>query len=367
MILPGSEQVINQGTSLVVRFLGPRNVLSTSWLNGGYRTDLVAVFNHQISPAACEACHSGGDIREYLKQVAGELGLDPSAVTGLVTRAEMKNTSVVSETYRDLAVTAIVTAGVDKNGGRAGDPASYYENGNAFEPVGGTINTILIIGADLPEHSMSRALMTAAEAKAAALQQLMARSIYSSGIATGSGTDMIAIVTDPGSPLHLSDAGKHAKLGELIGRTVIRATTAALEMETGLSAASQRDTMVRLLRFGITEEMLWDAVIDRRSPARAGPEDRERFLNAVKRWTKDPDLVARVAVALHTVDEVEWGLIPRDAACRMIGRIFPATGSVHSAPPADNDPLQDLVAAFSWHIYQESCRTSSVPDTQSPS
>lgn len=350
--IPTDAQIEHHGNSVIVRFPGPRNVLSTSWLNGGCRTDLVAVFNHQISLAACEACHNGGKIRSYLEGVATDLGFDPAGVTGLVTRAEMKNTAVVSETFRDLTVTAMVTAGIDKNGGRAGDPASYYENGETFEPVGGTINTILIIGADLPEYAMSRALITATEAKAAALQQLMARSIYSSGIATGSGTDMIAVVADPGSPLHLSDAGKHAKLGEMIGRSVMRATIAALEMETGLSRSSQHDALVRLSRFGVTAEQLWDAVLDTRLPSDAGREEKVQFVSYVKTRAVDPDLLVPIAAAIHIIDESEWGLIPRTAACRMIARLY-SEHECHKSASPDENPLQVLVREFAGFLYRE--------------
>jgi len=324
---PSGEAATRAAGAVTIRFPGPRNILSTSWMNGGYREDLGVVFNHQIPLAACEACHSGASVKGYLKGVARDLGLDPETATGLITRAEMKNTAVVSASFRDLNVTAIVTAGIDKNGGRAGDPASYFETGDTFEPVGGTINTILIIGADLPGHALVRAMMTATEAKAAALQQLMARSIYSSGIATGSGTDMIAIVADPASPLHLTDAGKHAKLGELIGRTVIAATTAALEWETGLSPESQADVLVRLSRFGVGEEDLYR--IAKELPG-ACP-DRGKFLEHLRGWSRDPGVVARVAAALHAVDEAGWGLVPHQVAEREVGGILslsePFTGS----------------------------------------
>lgn len=338
-VLPGNERVENHGATLVVRFKGPRKILSTSWLNGGYRADLHAVFNHQIPVEACESCHNGGSVRGYLEGVARDLGFGVGAVTGLVTRAEMRNTVIITEQFRDLAVTAIVTAGIDKNGGRAGDPASYYEDGDSFEPVGGTINTILVIGADLPEYAMARAIITASEAKAVALQQLMARSQYSCGIATGSGTDMIAIVSDPKSRLHLTDAGKHAKLGELIGRTVIRATTEALEMETGLSAESQRDVLVRLSRFRVTEEDLWTASSP--SPgSQMGAEDRNRFLRTLRSRATDPVFLARVTAALHIVDEETWGLISRRDTCRAI-RSLSGSGNVpeYAGNCSDEDPL----------------------------
>lgn len=322
MKTPGNEQVEYRETSLIVRFPGPRNVFSTSWLNGGYREDLTAIFNHQIPLAACDACHVNGGVKKYLEGVAVSLSLDLATTSGLITRAEMKNAAIVFESFRDIAVCAIVTAGIDKNGGRAGDPASYYENGDCFEPVGGTINTILLIRAALPEHAMVRALMTATEAKTAALQQLLARSLYSTGIATGSGTDMIAIVADPGSKIQLSDAGTHSKLGELIGKTVIQATLAALEKETGLSPASQCDVLVRLLRYRVTEEVLWNVVKEMSGQDPSDPIVKEQFFQQLRAWAKEPIAVACVAAVLHIVDEAGWGLIPSREAKKSIDCIL---------------------------------------------
>jgi len=328
--LHGGETATRTSDAVTLRFPGPRNVLSTSWMNGGYRKDLVAIFNHQITFAACETCHAGdGSVQQYLEGVARSLGLDLKTATGLITRAEMRNTAIVAESFRDLTVTAIVTAGIEKNGGRAGDPASYFENGDSCEPVGGTINTILLIDADLPEYALTRAVMTATEAKTVALQQLMARSIYSTGIATGSGTDMIVIVADPGSPRHLSNAGKHSTLGELIGRTVIAATTAALEMETGLSPASQADVLVRLSRFGLGEEDLYRIAAELPGAC----PNRGAFLEHLRGWSRDLGAVVRVAAALHVVDEAAWGLIQEQEAKQEVwgilspGEPFPGSES----------------------------------------
>lgn len=328
--LANGETIERSDDAVAIRFPGRRNVLSTSWMNGGYREDLEAVFNHQISLEACEVCHAGdGSVQQYLDDVARNLGLDPETATGLITRAEMKNTIIVTESFRELTVTAIVTAGIEKNGGRAGDPASYYENGDSCEPVGGTINTILLINADLPEYAITRAVMTATEAKAAALQQLMARSIYSTGIATGSGTDMIVIIADPGSSRHLSNAGKHSKLGELIGLTVMHATAAALERETGLSPISQRDVLVRLSRFGVGEEDLYRIAAELPDACL----DRGAFLECLRVWSRDPGVVTRVVAALHIVDEAAWGLVPQHEAEQEIlrilcpGELFTGSGS----------------------------------------
>lgn len=353
MMMPGMEQVEELEDALIIRFPGRRNVISTSWLNGGYREDLTSVFNHQIPLDACNACHSGGSIEEYLRAFARDRGLDARTTTGLITRAEIKNTAVVRESYRDVSVCAIVTAGIDKNGGRAGDPASYHENGDSFEPVGGTINTVLVIGADLPPYAMARAVMTATEAKAAALQQLMARSIYSTGIATGSGTDMIAVIANPEARLHLSDAGKHSTLGELIGKTVIAATVAALGKETGLSPGSQRDALVRLQRYHVTEKELWNAAVEAEGLDPTDIKRQKRYTEYLKRWAKRPASVALVAAALHLVDEAGWGLIPPHEASRAIARIL-GRGNTGIAALRGKPPCQSLVFMLASLVYQQS-------------
>ncbi len=337
---PAGERIDCTGDTLIIRFPSLRNVLCTSWLNGGYREDLTSVFNHQIPPEACKACHSGGSVRIYLEEIGSRLGLDPMTTSGLITRVEMKNTAVVTESFREVSVCAIVTAGIDKNGVRAGDPASYYENGTTFEPIGGTINIILLINANLPEYAMARAMVTATEAKAAALQLLMARSCYSTGIATGSGTDMIAIVSDPSSPLRLSDAGTHSSLGELIGKSVIRGTQSALERETGLSPDSQRDALVRLERYRVTNEIIWAAA---GVSGMQDPLQQDMFIRCLKAWAKDSETVARVAAALHVVDETEWVLIPQQDAVPAVMQIMQDGSPFGERPSAESGtPLQCL-------------------------
>ena len=164
---------------MVVKLPEGRRTLTTSWLNGGYSEELEAVFNHMIPHRSHGAGDlEGGSVPEYLRIVASRLGLEPNKASGMLTTAKMENAVVVSDSFRGLEVTAIITGGVEINGGRAGDPSSYYQEDERFEPVGGTINIILLIGADLPAYSMARSLMTATEAKSAALQQLMAPSRY---------------------------------------------------------------------------------------------------------------------------------------------------------------------------------------------
>ena len=353
--LTGGETVYRDGTSIVAVLPPGRAVLSTSWMNGGYQDNLGMVFNHQLTGDSCRPDDlEGGSINAYLRLTASRLGFDPDRSTGMLTGADMQNAAVATHTFRDLAVTAVVTGGIEVNGGRAGDPASFFEENGDFGELGGTINTMLFISASLPPEAMTRVVMTAAEAKAAILQELMAPSRYSTGVATGSGTDMITVVSDHTNPLVVTNAGKHAKLGELIGRCVREATREALFRQTGLGPESQQNMLVRLERFGITEEDVLQA-----ADAIPGKYDREEFLAHLHTMAQDPFIVAVTASILHIADEVAWGLLPGEAGKRavrsMIMGFSAARGMGMSVEPdgicTGNHTLPtDWVRCVSWCI-----------------
>lgn len=324
--------------ALLVRLSGSRRVLSTAALNGGVQDGLTSVFNQD--------CKENGrkdtpllapTYEEHLRLVAAGLGLDPASSCGLTTAADMNNVALAAETYRDLTVTAAVTGGIDANGGRAGDPASWHETNGVSIPAGGTINILLFISARLTEGAISRALVTCTEAKTAALQELLAPSIYSSGIATGSGTDGTVIVSDLESPLLLTYAGKHSKLGELIGKTVIKAVKEALFRQTGLGYAQQFDVFSRIGRYGITRERVLSE-----SPG-ADPA----LLEALSR---QGGLVVATSLYVHLLDQLSWGLLTARDAVPAANRLLSDMGfdvrvtAEHADAPS---AMGELLAAFS--------------------
>ncbi|KGK97804.1 hypothetical protein LI82_08505 [Methanococcoides methylutens] len=344
-----------QDNSLVVKLPEGRRTLTTSWLNGGYSEELEVVFNHMIPHRSHGASDlEGGSVPEYLRIVAGRLGLEPNKASGMLTTAKMENAVVVSDSFRGLEVTAIITGGVEINGGRAGDPSSYYQEDERFEPVGGTINIILLIGADLPAYSMARSLMTATEAKSAALQQLMAPSRYSSGIATGTGTDMITVVADTTSKLKLTDSGKHSKLGELIGKCVLEAVTKAVGIQSDIKPITQRDMLVRLDRFGIDEARYWKV-----ASTLEGENKKPGFIEQLRKISRNPALVAATVSVLHIIDEISWGLIPENAgrkAAFAIMRELPKVLDMDLEVPADellneyDSILDNWIVVTSWIV-----------------
>lgn len=293
--------------SIVVLLQGRRKVLSTSILNGGYRENLTSVFNHDCNPEPGMACTLRADnYVEYMKLIAKKLGIDPENASGMGTAASMDNIAIVEKKYKNLTVTALVTGGIEENGGRVGDPATYFEpidKGTMLKP--GTINIILVIDSDMPAAAMTRALVTCTEAKAAALQELMAGSNYSNGLATGSGTDQTMIIANGDSKIYLESAGKHAKLGELIGCTVKEAVKEALKKETGLSPEQQHRVLRRLKRFGLTEETLWQYYQEKQTSKLV----KAQFLNCLDKIDQDSTLLVYVSLYVHLLDQLIWELL----------------------------------------------------------
>ncbi|MDR0583747.1 MAG: adenosylcobinamide amidohydrolase [Treponema sp.] len=325
--LSGGDEVYRYKKSLVLLFHGKRNTLCTGPHNGGYRENLTAVFNNDCTVGAGMAAElRAPTYAEHIALLASELGLDSGSAAGISTAAQMENVSIVTETRGDASVTALVTGGVEVNGGRAGDPAPWDEisEREAGHEVHGTINILLHIGVNLTEGALARALVTCTEAKTAALQELLAPSRYSSGLATGSGTDGTIIIANAESKWTLNNAGKHSKLGELIGRSVKAAVKEALYLQTGLAPRKQHDVLKRVDRYGITEDSLWDRCLTRRGEK--SPLNRAEFADRSSRLLRGGSLVAYVSLYVHLLDQLSWGLLSAAETAGAAKELLPLAG-----------------------------------------
>ena len=304
--LATGEEIKRYNKSLVVCFTGVRKVLSNAPVNGGIRYDLTAVFNN--------CCTSGDYYEAELKAptyaehnmiLSRELGLDPDKTAGMITAAEMENASIKTVSYKDIVVTAIVTGSLETNGGRAGDPASWDELACDDVVQFGTVNIMLFINVNLTDGALVRSLITCTEAKTAALQELIVPSRYSSGIATGSGTDSAIIVCNTDSDIMLADAGNHVKLGECIGRAVNAAVKEALLFQSGLCPESQHDIFQRTSRYWITPDTLWEALCENEPIC----VSKAQFDENIDGFKNDGSLVTAASLYVHLLDQLEWGLI----------------------------------------------------------
>lgn len=155
---------------------------------------------------------------------------------GMMTAASMKSLRIAEQVEQDVAFTVLATTGI-ANARCAGDPAEWHHI-DAGPRLVGTINTVFICSANLTEAAMVEAITTATEAKAVALRQLSIASPVSANIATGTGTDAIAIVGGTG-PQRIDYFGKHVIAGELLAKLMIEAITESLQYEVSDSTSTE--------------------------------------------------------------------------------------------------------------------------------
>ena len=326
--LSTGDDVHRYSRSVVVQFQGKRRVLSTSPFNGGCQEDLKCVFNYDGNPGAGIACTMKAPTYEgHMRVIAEEIGLDPDTCAGISTAAHMENLSIQSEAYDDFTVTALVTGGIEVNGGRVGDIASYHEiQGKATKVKEGTINIIIIIDADLPAPTMARALVTCTEAKTAAIQELILGSNYSRGLATGSGTDGTIIVSNSTSNIRLTSAGKHSKLGEYIGRVVKKAVKEALYLQTGVCPEVQYSVLRRMRRFGVNEEVLFkkykEIYESHSNSMEKGMLTTPEFMHNIHMLDADSEFITLSSLYAHLIDQFDWDMLKSEDVIKECNNIL---------------------------------------------
>lgn len=335
------DEILKNSDTVLVRFGPKRNGIVSSWLNGGYNEDLSAVFNHQLSQENIDKYGDGG-ILDFLKDLSTDFynGLDlrSDKLSGLITSADMNSYSIACEKYRDIEVIAITTAGARVNAVSAGDIASYYEinadyrydleedesngqNNNQNPNKPGTINTILLINTKLDESSLLLAEMIAVEAKAVALRDLMVSSNYSDEIATGTGTDGLAIFSNMESENFTDNVSKHAKIGELIGKVVIDSIKEALAKLQWLTPTYQLNALVRLDRFQYNLDEFYNDYLPKHMKMDE-EDDKRKFIASLIRISKNPELVSYVSLIIHLLDQYRYGLLSKKTVLKASNSIL---------------------------------------------
>jgi adenosylcobinamide hydrolase len=139
-----------------------------------------------------------------------------AAGIGLLTSADMEYAQFISNHGREINVLAIVTAGTSNALNIVERSETSFSGGT--ETMHGTINIIVVTNACLLDECMVSSIITATEAKTAALLDLQVKSVATGNQATGTGTDSIVIVS--GNGMNIRYAGGHTLYGQLIGEAV---------------------------------------------------------------------------------------------------------------------------------------------------
>jgi len=353
------------GTLISLQLQTPHRVLSTGRVNGGFTEGLSLVFNHQCcEPVGHWVAGLERLDREpaaYQAELLAGHGLDPDGAeaTGMATAASVRNLGVSRRHFRDTAVVALATAGVDGNAARVGEPASVYEHQGRFEllaerpapPAAGTINLLLLFNQPLEPGALVRAAMMATEAKCAVLQELSIPSRRSAGLATGTGTDQMVLAAPLAGPLSaslssdppLTSAGHHCVLGELIGQAAQEALRAALGWQNHLTPVRQCSSARLLERFGLERGQLMARVAAALPPALAALVQANGEV-----IERDPPTVAAVAALLHVHDQITWGVIPalawRELALSQAAQVAVAAAGRAEDWPAYHQALAQQLA-----------------------
>ncbi len=200
-------------------------VLSSAVFNGGF-SQADTIINIKV-PKSLHDSENVVTPEQTLAAYAKQVGCNGNTV-GMMTAASMDSLTVATEEVGDELIAVLVTSGLS-NPRRAGDPADYPHLSNE-PPEPGTINTIIYSSLALTRAAMVEAVMIATEAKASVLQDFAVRSPVSQAIATGTGTDSVALACALGhSPLQY--AGKHVLFGEVLARLVIKALSSSIRWE----------------------------------------------------------------------------------------------------------------------------------------
>ncbi|RAV21675.1 adenosylcobinamide amidohydrolase [Paenibacillus contaminans] len=206
----------------------PLYALNSSIWGGGFgeRTQII---NRQV-PKTYSSDDPSSEMQAFLQGIQ----VDASRTAGLLTSANVCDLGCATmrmsgRNEQPLQVSAWVTAGLS-NKARAGLERPEEE----LYP--GTINIIVVIDAIMTEAAMVNAVITATEAKAAALLDLDIRLQDSNLPATGTTTDAIVIAATQRGETYMY-AGTATKLGSMIGKTVYDAAVKSTERYLAYMAA----------------------------------------------------------------------------------------------------------------------------------
>jgi adenosylcobinamide amidohydrolase len=213
---PPAPELSECGKWLRVNFDIPHIVKSWAVLGGGTK-EARAVIWRQVTDG--ELC-LGIDPQTYLiEQIEAYYGRDEasSQIVGFLTGARLAGHTEAFLDHSGIWARCIATVGLN-NALRIGDPPS------SAAPYPGTINILVQTSIPLTDPAAIEALSIVAEARTVAVLEGGIQSTAGFGLASGTGTDCIAVASPrksdaPARPY----AGKHTVLGHLIGASTYKA------------------------------------------------------------------------------------------------------------------------------------------------
>lgn len=359
--------LLRQGRAMIVMLPNDGfRVLSSGFTNGGFMESPLAVVNITGMGGKPEytCMEEGLDTYDRVNyRYAEKLGLDADRTVFQGTAASMDNAAVSEMTSADgIKVAYVVTAGIRHNGGRAGDPTTYDESESSYDEKPGTIITILAIDADLSDGDMFKVMLMATEAKSCVIQELQAKSLYSKGIATGSGTDQVAVIVNKQSPNKITGITKDSELAKTLAQCMKDALRKAFDRQTGMNPQSQWDLLLLMSRRGlvpleIREEMRFPATY-------------AELMAALGQLSGDRYNTAVITALLNIADDIDNGLVDEKTGVDLAREICEELVLDEQDDPVvrlrldDADNMHDLLSFVSALKVMDTVKERRVPDGQ---
>lgn len=209
--------ITNTDEHVLVRTADPMTVFSNALWQGG-----LTYASHFVNWRVPLDYHCAEPV-ELMRTQIGAWGYPVGRTVGLQTAAKLTHTSIQEDEGDKYRMICCVTAGTS-NAARAGRARATF---SAY--ACGTINMFVMIDANMTTSAMINAIVTATEAKAAALQDLGITD-EDGKIATGTTTDAVVLASSQnklyGDPHQF--AGAATTIGNAIGRLVYQAVYEAV-------------------------------------------------------------------------------------------------------------------------------------------
>jgi len=293
-------KLIQQENLLAVFSDNPLKVVGSAFHNGGGIRETHVILNIEVP-------HGYGDIKLHLDpealivDSARKLNIKGDFVA-MVTAACVEKFAMASKHQASIGVSVIATA-ADDEGHTCDHAESAGEEINAKVVENGTINIIVLIDGNPTDASLVSSMVTATEAKTAAMLQLDIRSVYSGEAATGTITDAI-VCAKTGVGEKILFGGPASKLGQLVGFCTRQAVKAAIMK--GRECSPIRSLTERLRAKHLSVEKLAQELSQIKS---LGTKD--ELTQKLSDMIACKPLYASIILAASKLDEdVENGLIP---------------------------------------------------------
>ena len=210
-----------------IEFSQPHQIMSSAVLNGGF-VSADHLVNMKVPKHSSDKKGTASELPALtLSNYCLDAGWQGTSV-GMMTAASMKSFRMAKVTEQGVELVVLVTSGLS-NARRVGDRAECRTMAEDSKEVG-TINIIFLTSAKLTDAASVEAVLVITEAKAAALQDAKIMSPISNEIATGTGTDSVAVVSGHG-PEVIKYCGKHVLFGEILGRLVMDTVGSSIAWE----------------------------------------------------------------------------------------------------------------------------------------